>query len=85
MKKKKNEASTQCHGGAKEDSRAYTILAAWVTYSSEYLTRKPMEGKALPQFYNFTSRRVREVKKSQHNGVNPMAKYRSMGLRWIIQ
>ena len=75
----------QSHGGTKEDSRAYTILVTWATYASKVLTRNPMEGKDLPLCYAFTKQRVKEVKKSQHSGVEPMAKYHSMRSRYTMQ
>lgn len=84
MKKKKNEASTQSHGRTKEDSQAHIILTAWETYASKVLTKNPMGGRDLPLCYDFMKQQVREVEKSQHSGVDPMAKYLSMRSRCTI-
>jgi hypothetical protein len=43
--KKKDEASTQSHGGTKWDSRAYEVLQHGNQMENKALTRIPMEGR----------------------------------------
>jgi hypothetical protein len=42
--KKKDEASTQNHGGTRRDSRAYEVLHHGNQMENKALTRIPMEG-----------------------------------------
>jgi hypothetical protein len=43
--KKKDEASTQSHGGTKNDSHAYELLQHEHKIENKALTRMPMEGR----------------------------------------
>jgi hypothetical protein len=43
--KKKDEASTQSHGGTKHDSCAYEVLRHGHQMENKALTRMPMEGR----------------------------------------
>jgi hypothetical protein len=45
MTRKKNEASTQSHGGTKRDSHAYEVLQHGNQMENKVLTRMAMEGR----------------------------------------
>jgi hypothetical protein len=45
MMKKKEEASTQSHGGTRRDSHAYVVLQHRHQMEKRALTRIPMEGR----------------------------------------